>query len=121
MNIEDITSSFTKDRQEELSKGLDKFKELSDTDPAAFIAMVKIASHITSTYNDKYESSVLPEIDLTGLMRHSKGGRFFNCGNAAKYLKRYMTDGYTKSNNPDDILKACHYLVLELDRKTNEE
>ena len=43
-------------------------------------------------------------------------GKAFNCGNAAKYLSRYMTEGFPKSNNPDDIKKAIHYLLFELKR-----
>lgn len=105
----------------EIEEGFDDLGELADVDPATFMAIAKVAKYINSTYKDKYESSNLPEIDLTGLMRNSKGGRFFNCGNAAKYLKRYMTDGYEKSNNPHDLLKACHYLVMEIDRRSNEE
>lgn len=40
----------------------------------------------------------------------------FLIGNAAKYLTRYMSEGDEKSGNTTDLLKAIHYLKLELDR-----
>ncbi len=107
--------------EKEINDAFDDLGELCEFDPALFLTFAKVAKYINSTFDDKYEASAFPEIDLTGLMRNSKGGRFFNCGNAAKYLKRYMTDGYAKSNNPDDVYKALHYLLLELDRRINEE
>lgn len=119
LNEADLEMS--EEEEKEIDEAFDNLENLHGVDPSTFFTLAKIAKYINSTFEDKYESSALPEIDLTGLMRHSKGGRYFNCGNAAKYLKRYMTDGFSKSNNPDDLYKAIHYLLMELDRRINEE
>jgi hypothetical protein len=75
-------------------------------------AVAKTLSYIVSTNNDKYEMT--SEVDLTGLMRYSHHSTGFNIGNALKYCKRYLSTGFKKSSNPDDLLKAIHYLLFEL-------
>lgn len=78
-----------------------------------------VVGYIHHTYSDKYESEDIPAVDLYGLIRHSSHGKGFNVGQALAYLKRYMTDGYEKSNNPLDLYKAIHYLLFEITRVNN--
>lgn len=83
-------------------------------------ATANVISHIKSTHQDKYEAEIVPALDLYGLMRYSQHGKGFNIGNASKYLKRYLTSGFEKSSNPNDLYKAAHYILLEISRLNNE-
>ncbi len=75
--------------------------------------------HIKKTQSDKYEEGA-NLIDLYGMKysatRTSSG---FNVGNAASYLKRYLTEGFDKSYQTEDLLKAIHFLLFELESRKN--
>lgn len=105
--------------EKQLDKAFEEFGTLVENDPFILISLAKVASHVNKTYSDKYNTD-FPEIELNGLMRHSKHGKGFNIGNASKYLRRYFTEGFSKSSDPDDLLKASHYILMELDRRDNE-
>lgn len=102
----------------QIDNAFDELGTLSGNDPFLLISMAKVAKHINKTFNDKYNDDT-PAVDLQGLMRHSPHGRPFNIGNACKYLRRYLTDGFAKSNDTEDLLKAVHYILFELDRRDN--
>lgn len=84
-------------------------------DGMTFRALHTTLCVIDNSLGDKYEAD-FPEVDLHGLKFMSPHGLGFNVGNAAKYLKRYMTDGFEKSRNPEDLSKAIHYLLFEIAR-----
>lgn len=88
-----------------------------DTEIAETIS--NVTSYVRSTFDDKYEADEIPAVDLYGLMRNSPHGKGFNVGQATAYLKRYLTDGYEKSNNILDLYKAIHYLMFEISRVNN--
>lgn len=123
MFIEDKIMKATDKAQKEFEKQVDNaFEEigkLAENDVFLLLAIAKVASHINTTYSDKYNTEN-PEVELNGLMRHSPHGKGFNIGNASKYIRRYFTEGFPKSNDPTDILKAVHYQLMELDRRSNE-
>lgn len=79
-----------------------------------FNELAKLIGYLSSTYADKYEgeSSNYAKDKLL-----SKEGKAANIFTALKYIKRYDTVGYSKSENPQDILKSIHYLLFENQRK----
>lgn len=119
---EDLVKKAVKQAENNFEKQLDKafeeFGTLVENDPFILISLAKVASHVNKTYSDKYEEDN-PAMDLTGLMRTSELGLGYNVGSASAYLKRYMTKGFTKSYNPEDLIKAIHYLLFEIDRRDN--
>lgn len=74
-----------------------------------------LIDYIADTYDDKYDASLIgtPAKQLVYNKAYGKGVNIFN---ATKYLQRYMSEGYAKGDNPNDILKAIHYLLYELTR-----
>jgi len=97
----------------------DKLTDLTIHDPEIVESLADLVHYIHSTYSDKYEADTFPAVDLYGLMRNSPHGKGYNIGNASKYLKRYLTDGYPKSSNPQDLMKAMHYIIFEITRLNN--
>jgi len=75
-----------------------------------------VIEYVGTTFDDKYADSMINTMD----MLNSKHGKYISVFNAVKYLARYSTDGYEKSENPQDLMKAIHYLLIEMNRvKTN--
>jgi hypothetical protein len=77
--------------------------------------MVDILYYLRTTYSDKYEDEDSP-IRAKKFCYSSKHGKGINMFCSSKYIQRYLTDDYDKSDNPKDILKAIHYLIYELAR-----
>lgn len=120
-NQEKVAKAVSKAEQEfdkRLDEAFESFGELAGNDPFLLLSLAKVAEHVNSTFKDKYQEDN-PAMDLTGLMRTSELGLGYNVGSASAYLKRYMTKGFTKSYNPEDLIKAIHYLLFELDRREN--
>jgi hypothetical protein len=86
-----------------------------DKDPAMFDAIGHLSEYLASTYDDKYANS---ELRNEGIIYSPNLGKGFNAGTAAKYLSRYITTGFSKSENPSDLIKAIHYSLFEFIRKT---
>lgn len=106
--------------EEDKQMAKDLMAEVIEFDTSLALPFANLCDHILQTFQDKYESDPFPAMDLYGLMRGgSKLGSGFNVGCAAKYLKRYMTEGKEKSYNPEDLLKAIHYLLFEYDARLN--
>ena len=75
--------------------------------------------YLASTFSDKYANPRYKSLSrqITKDSGHGKGANLFN---AIKYCERYLTEGYSKSDNPTDLLKAVHYLLFELQRRNND-
>lgn len=86
---------------------LEKDKEFHDI-------TIDVLAYLLTTYDDKYQNS---DLDTVGIINSKYHGKGFNVGNAFKYISRYLTEGYDKSNNPQDLMKAIHYLLFELRRR----
>lgn len=118
-----IIKQAVKERQEQQTKVLNNLQEdildLQNVDSEIVEALSIFTQYVKKTFEDKYEEDMFPAVDLYGLMRHSNHGRGYNIGNASKYLKRYLTDGYEKSANSSDLLKAMHYIMFEICRLNN--
>ena len=76
-------------------------------------AIEEMMNYHASTCGDKYGKS---ELDTMKLIMSDNHGKSINIFNAYKYLARYMTSGYEKSDNRKDVIKAIHYLLFELAR-----
>jgi hypothetical protein len=87
----------------------DGLVKLAEKDYTFFREVEKLVDYLAGTYDDKYEASEPNAFHPRELL--TKDVCMFN---ASKYLKRYSTEGFEKSNNPNDVLKAIHYLLMNL-------
>lgn len=73
-------------------------------------AIALLKDHGDRHANDKYYKSI---IDMSGALKSKE----FTLLTAQKYLSRYLANGGEKTGNPDDLLKACHYILFELQNR----
>lgn len=90
-------------------------EKISHRDYPMFLAVSELIEYLASTYDDKYANS---ELRNEGIIYSPNLGKGFNTGNAAKYLSRYITTGFEKSEKPIDLIKIIHYSLFEYIRKT---
>lgn len=77
-------------------------------------AILQTIEHIAGTHSDKYVNGA---IETKTLIYHdSDFGKGYNVGCGVKYLQRYLTKGFEKSENPADLKKSLHYVFFELAR-----
>ena len=86
---------------------------IKEKDSPFYESLMALVLHVSKTYGDKYEATK-NAID----MKKYYGGcrevaKPYNIGNACKYISRYDTKGFDKSEQPADLLKAIHYLLFE--------
>ena len=74
-----------------------------------------VAEYIELTRQQKYSNGKIECIDY--IMDKDLG---FNLGNAVKYITRYKAKHGDKFNNPMDLKKAIHYILIELAGATGE-
>jgi hypothetical protein len=85
-----------------------------ENDPGLAMALFSMIDYVASTYNDKYEKGETPNIARQLLLtNHGRSAMGFT---VVKYIQRYITDGFAKSNNRMDLYKAIHYILFELQR-----
>lgn len=115
--VDVLTDILMKRSIEDAAHGLedDMLTEIKKEEPELGAALAAFEEHVLSSYKDKYEASGItnPCVSIRYSERYGKGS---NVHNAYKYLHRYMSDGFDKSNNPKDLYKAMHYLLFELTR-----
>jgi len=76
------------------------------------MAIAELSDYVLKNSNNKYDNSPLnPMRMLVG-----ENGKVLNIYSANKYMARYLTDGYNKSNNREDLFKAIHHLLIEIGR-----
>jgi len=93
------------------------WKRLKLADLDMTYSIESLIKYIHQTYYDKYGSETL--LDLEDKFIYSPNhGKAVNLFNASKYIERYAGDGFPKSNNRQDLLKAIHYLLFEYTRRT---
>jgi hypothetical protein len=91
------------------------FGVVTEKDPRLYDCLVDFARYLKSVYGDKYFRKGI-EVDPNVFTVSSKYGKGFNMGNACKYISRYLSEGYEKSSDVEDLMKAIHYLFLEYAR-----
>lgn len=77
----------------------------------------QLRGYIEQTNSDKYSESLLDQLEI---LMHPAYGQGAFAYNAVKYLNRYLSRGYQKSNNREDLLKLMHIILFELERTDNE-
>lgn len=102
----------TDDTQEKLTKSLDL---IQDKDRELYSVISEIVTYLSTTYGDKYATK--DAIFDTKTMMYAPTGKNITLFNALKYIQRYNTTGFAKSEQPQDVFKAIHYLIFELVRK----
>lgn len=110
-DIEDIEDLVDLNHEMEIADALNK---TLDYDAEFHFTMTDLIKYLASTCDDKYGSS---QLDTRGILYSETLGQGFNTGNAVKYIARYNTEGFEKSYNPKDLMKAIHYLLFELTRR----
>lgn len=90
---------------------------IRQVDTLMYDALARLLKHIADSYSDKYSESQ-PMVDNTWL-KYGEGKipAGHNVGQAVNYLKRYLSEGFDKSYNPDDLKKAAHFVLFELARR----
>ena len=114
------TSKELKARQAMLDEAISNLKKIESSELGAFYALGQLLKHIAGTYGDKYMDKNADWIQTKKLLL-SKNGKFANLHSAGKYMQRYSTTGFAKSDNIADLLKAIHYLMFEYQRRTTSE
>lgn len=99
------------------------FKDLNiikDKEPDAYQAVCMLVHHISGTYSDKYEVKEDTVIDTKKMLYNAKMGKYINIYQVNRYLQRVLSEGKKKSDLLNDILKAAHYLVIEITRRIKQ-
>ena len=88
---------------------LENFKTMDITK-----AMEVLAKHVGEHSNNKYQHSILDS-------ERSLEQPTFTLLTAHKYIVRYLAQQGEKTRNPQDLLKACHFILFELQNRINHE
>ena len=96
---------------------LEKIKE---KDPQFHNTLESLIDYFASTYDDKYASDD-KVMNTKDFLYHKSFGKGANMFTASKYIQRYCTTGFKKSENTIDLYKSVHYIIFELIRKANYE
>ena len=94
----------------------DDLNKIALHEPEFAIALAQVVRHFASTYGDKYEAGGSPIVTKDHLYAQDRG-KAINLYQCLRYLQRYDTTGFAKSENPADAHKAIHFLMFELVRK----
>jgi hypothetical protein len=94
---------------------MNNFKAIIDGQDGVADVMVDLMNYLKTTYSDKYEQDGSP-ISAKRFSYNREYGTGVNMFCASKYIQRYITNGFSKSANPTDLLKAIHYILFELAR-----
>lgn len=78
-------------------------------------AMETLKSHLTKTHS-KSSYAHSPVVPLDIVYSNAELGPPAVFANVIKYLSRYMAVGGDKARNPEDLLKAAHYILIEYAR-----
>lgn len=88
---------------------------IREKDKEMFKALVHLLLYVSSCYGDKYEKGGMHNFSKEVCL-HPELGKGANLFTALKYMQRYISTGFAKSGNSEDILKSSHYLLFELMR-----
>lgn len=77
-------------------------------------AMEVLVKHVNEHSNNKYQASILDS-------ERSLEQPTFTLLTAHKYIVRYLAKSGEKTGNPNDLLKACHFILFELQNRINND
>lgn len=101
---------------ENSEKVFESLNSIKQKDPEFYNTIVDTVNYLASTYEDKYAAS---PIKTKGIILSQELGKGYNIGNCTKYLQRYLTTGFAKSENTEDLRKVIHYSMFEITRKNS--
>ena len=84
-------------------------------EPALRRAMIRLREHIDATQRDKYNAAT-GAFNVQALLT-GPNAKAINLFSAAKYLTRYESAGFEKSGQTDDLIKAIHHLLIQLENE----
>lgn len=70
-------------------------------------ALIDLADHVVKHSDNKYQHSV---VDTEKPLHEPK----FTLLTANKYIARYLAKSGEKNGNPEDLLKAAHFILFEI-------
>ncbi len=111
--VEELMGMIRQDKNR-LNDSVKAMNVIIDRDKHMAIVLQNLLIYLAKTYDDKYQAS---PIDTMGMLM-SESGKDYSICNSVKYLSRYLTKGFEKSENPQDLQKAIHYCLFELKRKS---
>jgi hypothetical protein len=76
-------------------------------------ALIALQQHVEHHSDNKYQHSVL---DTEKPLREPK----FTLLTANKYIARYLASKGEKQANPNDLLKAAHFILFEIQHRMEE-
>ena len=89
-------------------------EHIRQEDPHFHDNILALLIYLYNCYNDKYVNSLMDSKPILYSKEYGKGA---NMHSVAKYTARYLTEGFTKSNHPQDLFKIIHYCLFELTRR----
>jgi len=93
----------------------DNINLIYEKDPEFMLGLTDLLAYLATTYSDKYEAARKTNYGKRFLIESkSPDTTIFN---TMKYIQRYATTGFEKSQNIKDVYKAIHYLLFEIERK----
>ena len=117
--ISAMMAKFESSREDKYHKFTNDLSGIESKDPELFNIIVDVVSYLATTYGDKYEASGKVNMGKEFLLSSaSSDTAIFN---SLKYLQRYCTVGFEKSQNKKDLMKAIHYTLFELQRRQRNE
>lgn len=96
-------------------KAIDALAIIGDKEPEFLLAVAETLNHLAKTYQDKYEGSK-GLLDTKAQLYHPERGAVINPYQIARYLQRFMSEGFQKSGNKNDMMKIIHYALFDIVR-----
>jgi hypothetical protein len=118
--LKKLREQIDKDEKMFITNGHKDLDMLYEHDRGLAVVFCFFLYHVLTTYSDKY-NEIMPFVDNTWL-KYGEGliPAGHNVGQAVSYLKRYLSQGYEKSYQRDDLMKAAHFLLIETARRQHD-
>ncbi len=97
-----------------MSKVIPMLEDIKENDTYFYDNVLALLIYLHSILGDKYDGSLMDSKPILYSKEYGKGANMYG---VAKYTARYLTEGYPKSNNPQDLFKIIHYCLFELTRR----
>ena len=96
-------------------KAFESLALIGKKEPEFLVAVAELLNHLAGTYQDKYEA-VKEIMDTKAQLYHPRRGAVINSYQISKYNQRFMSEGFVKSGNKNDMLKIAHYALFDVVR-----
>lgn len=96
-------------------KAIEAIGKIAEAEPEFLVAVAETLDFISKTYSDKYEGSKAL-LDTKAQLYHPVRGAAINPYQMSRYLQRFMSEGFAKSENKNDVIKIIHYGLFDMVR-----